>query len=211
MKKIKRFFLPLLCLISLVALITLGFFYYQGIQSKKGKEKIDPILAEMGRMMILPSETPNITTIDDADRARERDARFFKDAKPGDKLIAYTYLLLLYDPKAKKIVNVQTFPHPPPTPTQPLRVALRYNGNEAPRVQNFKIQLEQASPNYQIAEVVISKATYDADVIYLVKKERRDDAMLFAQAIGDSPVIDKLEPNESPTEADIIVAFRDIP
>lgn len=207
MNKINPFF----SLMFLGALVTLGYFYYQEIQSKKGKEKIDPVLSQVGTMMVLPSEAPQITTIENVEQALARDTRFFKDAKPGDKLIAYPYLLLLYDPKAKKIVNVQTLPHPPPTPTQPLRVALRYNGNEAPRVQNFKIQLEQASPNYQITEVVTSKATYDADVIYLVKKERRDDTMLFAQAIGDSPVIDKLEPNESPTEADVIVAFRDIP
>lgn len=63
--------------------------------------------------MVLPDETPQITTIENLEAARTRDASFFKNAKLEDKLIAYKYLLILFDPKAKKIVNVQTSTPPP--------------------------------------------------------------------------------------------------
>jgi len=208
MKKIKRFFLSFLCLMLLVALVTLGYFYYQEIQSKKGKENIDPILAEVGTMMVLPSENPQITTIVNVEEVLARDARFFKDAKVGDKLIIYPYFLLLYDPKVKKIVKVQTFSPPPPTPSIPLRISLRYNGNEEARVQNLKKQLETTSPFYQIVEVVKSKATYKSDIVYLINPARKQDISDFAQAIGNSPIMDKLEPNEAPTYTDVIVAFK---
>lgn len=208
MKKIKKFFLPFFCLMLLIALATLGFFYYREIQSKKGKENIDPVLSEVSKLMMLPSEAPQITTIDNAERARQRDATFFKNANVGNKLLAYQYLVVLYDPKAKKIVNVQTFPPPPPTPTQPLRIALRYNGNEEQRAKNLKKQLEAASPLYIIIEVVKSKATYKNDVLYLINPARRQDISAFAQTIGDSPIMDKPEPNEKATDADLIVAFH---
>lgn len=194
----------------LVTLGTLGYFYYQEIQSKKGKTGIDPVLAEVGRMMILPPETPQITTIEDVGQAQAKDARFFKDAKTGDKLITYQYLLLLYDPKSKKIVNVKSFPHPPPTPSVPLRISFRYNGNEEERAQNLKKQLEAESPMYRIVEVVKSKATYKGDVMYLINPSRKQDITSFAQTVGGSPVTDKLELNEATTGADVIVAFRDI-
>src|SRR3990167_998620 len=167
-ERIRRFFLPLLCLGLLVALVTLGYFYYQEIQSKKGKAGTDPVLAEVGRMMILPPEAPQITTIEDVEQALAKDARFFKDTKSGNKLIIYQYLQILFDPKAKKIVNVQTFPHPPPTPSVPLQISFRYNGNEEERAQTLKKQLEAESPMYQIVEVIRSKAIYKGDVMYII-------------------------------------------
>lgn len=207
----KKFILPLLCLLLFIALVTLSFFYYQEIQSKKGKKIIDPILTEVGKIMILPSETPKITTISNVEQALARDAQFFKDVKTGDKLIAYPYLLVLFDPKTKKIVNVQTFPPPPPTPSLPLRISFRYNGNEEERAQNLKKQLETVSAMYQIIEVVKSKAVYKDDVAYLINPARKQDISTFIQAIGNSPIINKLEPNETSTDADVIVAFRDVP
>ncbi len=210
MKKIRRFFLPLFCLILLVAFVTLGYFYYQEIQSKKGKTGIDPVLAEVGKMMVLPEDPPQITTIDNVEQALARDARFFKDAKTGDKLITYQYLQVLFDPKNKKIVNVKTFPHPPPTPSVPLRISFRYNGNEEERAQNLKKQLEAESSMYQIVEVIRSKAIYKGDVMYIINPSRKQDITSFAQTVGGSPTTDKLEPNEAMTDADVIVAFRDI-
>ena len=191
----------------LLALAILGFFYYQEIQSSKTKENIDPVLSEVGKLMVLPGEVPQIVTIDNVDQTLERDAAFFKNTKVGDKLIVYQYLSILYDPKAKKIVNVQTFTPPPPTPSIPLRISFRYNGNAEERAKNLKKQLETTSPFYQIVEITESDATYKNDVIYLINPARKQDIKSFAQTIGDSPIIDLLEPNEATPDADLIVAF----
>ena len=64
---------------------------------------------------------------------------------------------------------------------------------------------------YTIVEVVKSKAMYKNDVIYLVNPARKQDTLSFSQAIGDSAILDQLEQNEASVDADVIVAFRDIP
>lgn len=208
----KKFILPLLCLILSVALIILGIFYYREIQSKAWKTSTDPVLSRIGTMMVLPEDPPQITTIDNVEQALGRDAQFFKNAKQGDKLVAYTYLVILFDPKAQKIINVQTFPAPPPTPSTPLRISLRYNGNEEGRANTLKNQLETVSALYQVVEVVKSKATYTGDVLYLINPGRKQDITAFAQAIGNSPILDKLEPGEAGhADADLIVAFQATP
>ena len=207
----KRFFFPLLCFLLSIALVILWFLYYRETQSKREKINKDPVLSQIGKMMVLPSENPQITTIEHVEQAHARDAQFFKDAKTGDKLIVYQYLLILFDSKANKIINVQTYPAPPPTPSMPLRISLRYNGNEEGRANTLKKQLETRSAMYQVVEVVKSKATYTGDVMYLVNPSRRQDITVFAQAIGDSPILEKLELGETPTDADFIVAFQSTP
>ncbi len=60
-------------------------------------------------------------------------------------------------------------------------------------------------------EVAKSKATYDLDVIYVVNPARQGDAITLGQGLGGSPVVSESALGETPTEADVIVAFRDTP
>ncbi len=64
---------------------------------------------------------------------------------------------------------------------------------------------------YKIVEIVKSKAIYKGDIMYLINPDRKQDSLSFSQAIGDSAIVDQLEQNETSVDADIIVAFRDIP
>ena len=90
---------------------------------------------------------------------------------------------------------------------QPLSMAIRYNEQEKERAMNFKYFIESASPNYKIIEVSLSNATYMGDVIYLINRSKIDIVKKFAKAIGDSLIFMDLETDETPTSADIIVAF----
>lgn len=200
---------------TLILIIAVGVLTYLYIQARQGQALSvpDPVVAKLGKIMALPeNEQAQVTTIENVEAARSRDAAFFAAAAVGDKLIAYKQLLILYDEKAGKIKNVQTFgTQPPPGPTKTLTVALRYNGNEEARAKDLKTQMEAASPNYKIVEVAKSKATYPLDVIYVINPARRDDAIALGQGLGGSPVVAELAKNESPTDADLIIAFRDIP
>lgn len=212
MKTIRTHFFKIISIILFIAVIVLGYLNLQ-TRPSSARSVPDPVVAKLGKIMALPeNEQAQVTTIENAQAARERDAAFFATAAVGDRIIAYKQLLILYDEKANKIKNIQTFgTQPPPGPTKTLTVALHYNGNEEARAKDLKIQMEAASPNYKIVEVAKSKATYPLDVIYVVNPARRDDAIALGQGLGGSPVVTELAQNESPTEADIIVAFRDIP
>lgn len=213
MKTIRTHFFKIVSLILLIAVGTLAYLYVQARQSSALSSKPDPVIAKLSKILTLPeNEQARVTTIENVEAAKQRDAAFFAIATVGDKLIGYEKMLILYDMKANTIKNIQTFgTRPPPGPTKALTVALRYNGNEESRAKDLKAQMEAASPNYVIVEVATSKTTYDKDVIYLVNPARQEDAIVLGQGLGGSPVVSELAPGESPTEADLIVAFRDIP
>lgn len=209
MNKLGVHFFKIVSLVLLIAVATLSYLH---VRERRGTTP-DPVIAKLGKIMALPeNEHAQVTTIENVEAARSRDAAFFATATVGDKLIAYKQLLVLYDMKAGKIKNIQTFgTKPPPGPTKTLTVALRYNGNEEARAKDLKTQMEAASPNYKIMEVAKSKATYALDVIYVVNPAKRGDAIALGQGLGGSPVVEQLAPGETPTDADLIVAFRDIP
>lgn len=213
MKTIRTHFFKI---VTFILLIAVGVLTYLNIQTRQGQAlsvKPDPVVAKLGKIMALPeNEQAQVTMIENIEAAKQRDAAFFATAAIGDRLIAYKQLLILYDMKANKIKNIQTFgTKPPPEPTKALTVALRYNGNEEARAKDLKTQMEAASPNYKIVEVTKSKATYTLDVIYVVNPARREDAITLGQGLGGSPVVTELAPGEAPTDADLIVAFRDTP
>lgn len=212
MKIIRFHFFKIISLVLTLAVIILGYLYIQERPSS-ARSVPDPVVIKLSKILALPeNEQAQVTTIENVEAARERDAAFFATAAVGDRIIAYKQLLVLYDMKANKIKNIQTFgTQPPPGPTKTLTVALRYNGNEEARAKDLKIQMEAASPNYKIVEVAKSKATYPLDVIYVVNPARRDDAIALGQGLGGSPVVTELAQNEAPTDADVIIAFRDIP
>ncbi len=213
MKILRVHFYKIATLILIIAVIVLGYLYIQARQGQALSVKPDPVVAKLGKIIALPeNEQAQVTTIENAEAAKQRDAAFFAAATVGDRLIAYKQLLILYDMKAGKIKNIQTFgTRAAPGPTKTLTVVLRYNGNEEARAKDLKAQMEAASPNYKIVEVVKSKATYPLDVIYVVNPARRDDAITLGQGLGGSPVVGELAADETPTDADLIVAFRDIP
>lgn len=93
------------------------------------KLKSDPrltseILSEVGKIIVLPpDETPQIATVTDVEKLRVNQP-FFNAAKNGDKIIVYSKKAILYDPVAKKIIDITIInpsspsaQTPSPTPT----------------------------------------------------------------------------------------------
>jgi len=89
------------------------FYFYNKYQEIKknpdivAKEETAALKEKVGALMVLPSnEEPTVATITDVDKLKEQD--FFKDAKNGDKLLAYVEnkKAILYRPSTNKIINV---------------------------------------------------------------------------------------------------------
>jgi hypothetical protein len=103
----------LLLTVLVIALTATSIYFYQrsrrvsigSTASDTGETKA--LIAEVGKLMFLPeNETPTIATV--SDPSKLKDQSFFVDAKEGDKVLIYTNAkkAILYDPLAKKIVNV---------------------------------------------------------------------------------------------------------
>ncbi|MEK9143894.1 MAG: hypothetical protein AAB481_04705, partial [Patescibacteria group bacterium] len=88
-------------IVSLALFIALSTVSYLLVQARQGPSlspKPDTVIAKLGKIMALPeNEQAQVTTIENVEAARERDAAFFATAAVGDHLIAYKQLLVLYE------------------------------------------------------------------------------------------------------------------
>lgn len=102
-------------LLVLIILLLAGTAYYFFAKYRELKEnpnaandaEVAALVEEVGMIMVLPEEeTPTIATVSDPELLK--DQAFFRNAKEGDKVLIYTTAgkVILYDPEAKKIVEV---------------------------------------------------------------------------------------------------------
>jgi len=99
-------------IITIVAVLLAGYFYYQlhvmqqNPQAIAQKEATE-LMAKVSRLIVLPSgETPTIATI--SDPALLTGQQFFASAKKGDKVLIYTQAkkAILYSVLMDKIIDV---------------------------------------------------------------------------------------------------------
>lgn len=91
-----------------------GYFYYQSQKAQistnppqGSQEEVRKLVDEVGKLMDLPpAEVPQIATVTDVTKLQGQS--FFARAKNGDKVLIYqgAQKAILYDPIAKKIVEV---------------------------------------------------------------------------------------------------------
>ncbi len=112
MKKKRPIIIFLLLVILVLGLTATTIYFYRKYNSvtlgnATAQKEINSLVSEVGKIMVLPeNETPTIATV--SDPAKLQNQAFFADAKTGDKVLIYSSAkkAILYDPKAKKIVNV---------------------------------------------------------------------------------------------------------
>ncbi|MFZ4632460.1 MAG: hypothetical protein ACOYL8_04680 [Patescibacteria group bacterium] len=93
----------------LVLVIGLAIFYLLSQKPKVSPEEkeLKELIFKVEKLMELPQdETPTVATVLDEEKVREE--VFFKQAKSGDKLLAYikNKKAILYRPSANKIIEV---------------------------------------------------------------------------------------------------------
>lgn len=73
------------------------------------KEEGQDAQAEVGKIMILPKETPTVANISDISKLKDR--VFFANAENGDKVLIYKEAkkAIIYRPSTKQIVEVATY------------------------------------------------------------------------------------------------------
>jgi len=112
MKKKRPIIIFLLLVLLVLGLTATTIYFYRKYNSVTlgsvvAQKEIDSLVAEVGKIMVLPeNETPTIATV--SDPAKLQNQVFFADAKTGYKVLIYATAkkAILYDPKAKKIVNI---------------------------------------------------------------------------------------------------------
>jgi hypothetical protein len=90
-----------------------GYFYNQNNQitadpNKAAAEEIARVVAKVGKLMVLPNETPSMATVVDPKELSKE--AFFAKANVGDKVILYPNArkVILYNPDQNRIIEVAT-------------------------------------------------------------------------------------------------------
>ena len=76
----------------------------QQTATQTGEQEAKDIIARVGRHMMLPNETPIVTTVTDV--ASLRGQSFFANALNGDRILVYSKRAILYRPSIDKIIEV---------------------------------------------------------------------------------------------------------
>lgn len=99
-------------LISIVALVVAGSFYFQLSKLKQDpntllQEEVAVLVEKIGKLIVLPAdEEPTVATVSDPELLK--DQAFFNNAQEGDKVLIYTNAkkAVLYSVLLNKIINV---------------------------------------------------------------------------------------------------------
>ena len=124
-KSRRKKFILIFSFVIFMSVIAVGILYYSyRVRSKTSRKDNSPELteqisegiedrdevaeltAEVGKIMLLPDETPILATVTDLEKVKEQD--FFSKAQLGDKVLVYMEAkkAILYRPSAKLIVEV---------------------------------------------------------------------------------------------------------
>lgn len=106
----KRFLIPATLLIVLTFSSAVYFLNKQNTKNSEkieGRSEVQVLIDEVSKLIALPTdEEPTIATV--SDPAVLKNQQFFAQAKAGDKVLIYAKAkkAILYDPIAKKIIEV---------------------------------------------------------------------------------------------------------
>jgi len=194
--------LLIIILFGILVVVALGsavYFYlqYQKTQdllknpSSNAQQEVNSLVSEVGSLIELPQgEQPQVATVSDINKLKEQ--QFFSRAKNGDKVLIYTKAqkAILYDPIAKKVVEVgpinltSASPTVAPTPAN-LKIAL-YNGTTTVGLTT-KIEQKLATSMPTVTVVVkenASKSTYDKTIVVDVTGKQSAAAHQIASLLG---------------------------
>ena len=105
----KRIFLVIVTLVVIALVFFACFFAYNKFKqpsSTTSDSETSQVVAEVGKLMLLPNETPTVAVV--SDLAKLQGQKFFTNAKEGDVVLMYAQAqkAILYSPTDNKIIEV---------------------------------------------------------------------------------------------------------
>lgn len=219
MKAIEKYS-PILVVIIIILLGTTGFLGYKYIKDQKALQTIstDPttvqkaaaaqvkaLVAEVGKLIVLPSETPTVATITDASKLKGQ--AFFANAKNGDKVLIYTGAkkAILFREAENKIIDFAPVNIGSSSAQQAqAKIVLENGTNVAGATSKIESLINSAFPGTQVLSKTDAKGAYDKTIVVALNDGAKSAAANLAKAInattGSLPSAEA-----KPTGADILV------
>ncbi len=202
----------------ILVLAGVGFSVYQQFKlkaqpqdsaasQKVAQGEVRKLVAEVGKLIDLPTgEDPTVATV--ADVTKLRGQPFFQKAKNGDKVLIYTQAkkAILYDPAAKKILDVApiNIGSPSAEQAQP-KIVLRNGTTTIGLTSRVESELKKTIPNLNVVtKENAQKSDFEKTVVVIFSDSAKDMAINLAKIlkgeVGDLP-----QGESRPKDADILV------
>lgn len=177
------------------------------------------IIDKLKLLVTIPTdETPQVAIIDDPDKLRETDSKFYANAEVGQYLIILpkSQKAIIYDKDTNKIINFSLYsikyeliPDAEIPPAEiPLTIEIRYvDGVTQTTLDTVVANLTKASTNYSVQTPV--KATlgdYTGLNVYLLNQAKKPRLSQNIMAhTGTSQVLTSLPAGEAASTADVVI------
>lgn len=211
---LSKIILALALIVSLVVLASLYVSYLNlkkemnylqdpQAQQARAKREIQDLVAQVGKLMVLPEGEPTVATVVDAE-ALAKEQEFFKDAKNGDKVLIYKDKAILFNVAESRIVNVgpvlSANPNSTSTQSNVLNIEVRNGSKKIGAANELGDQLK--TKGYNVATVAnAAKADYEQSV--LVNLTGKDVKALEAEL--NLIATDKMPAGEATSTQDVVV------
>lgn len=204
MKKI-----TVLVVLLIIGGVTSSIYFY------RNNPKDGDILQNVGKLMVLSDEVPNMATVTDSSKLV--DQNFFKNANNGDQILIFQTAskAILYRPKINKIIDVATVSIPEIKITEPVSVkisdknitAALYNGTNIPGLTNkYETLILEKHPDIIIdSKEKAVRSDFNKTIIIDVSEKNKDLADTLARELQG--VISPLPDGETKPNVDLIIIF----
>jgi hypothetical protein len=183
-------------LVLVVFALVVGGGAYWSWQHFHAQSEQQIIIEKVGKLAVLPDETPVIATVEDASRVNQP---FLKDAQNGDKTLIFpgARKVILYRPKTNQIVNMG------PVLTTLVPVFVR-SGAPSAKVDEAIKQIRSQSVNFNVVSQDTSpKNNYQQTLVIDLTGARSSATEQLAQLLHGS--VATLPDGETRPDADILV------
>lgn len=193
--------------------------------NQSGSGEVSEVVQEVGRLMVLPNETPTLATV--SDQTKLANQPFFAHAQNGDKVLIYTQAkkAILYRPSIDKIIEVAPIVIPAPTDIKtntPITSSSSATITPTPVMQNVKVDilngttitgltkqvqtvLDAKTPGVKVVDRSDAQSsTYTHTMVVVVNPQAKSVAQKIATAVNGK--ISPLPVGEiSPNGVDIVI------
>lgn len=210
----KKIILILILVAVLILAVAGGVYAYEKYQKSKNPDAAaqndaEDLVAQVGKLMKLPNETPVIATVSDV--AKLGSQSLFKNAQNGDKVLIFNQSkkAIVYRPSTNQIVDTgnvvinNTDSASVSASTEKIRVVI-FNGTQTSGyAKNKGEEIARKYPNIEVASTANASGEYTKTLVVDISGKNSQMAAALAAQLGGE--VGSMPSDETKPDADLLI------